>query len=206
MEKLLFENGKEEEQLVRTPNNLETNEILKKYGSNRTSECEAQERATTMQTPPPWTISVPWEARMRKSTLENNNRLAQQSFSIQLKEVQAFKHQEYLLHKSKECTMEAMYTRMIKNSLQQNNNKRERITLIITVATANDQDNQRGIAEKPATTTATTIKTIRATRSTPISHSLKPKRGCSSLATHIFDGSMNQNLFPSILLLKALGS
>ena len=38
--------------------------------------------------------------------MENNRRLAQQSFSIQLKEVQAFKDQEYLLQKSKECTME----------------------------------------------------------------------------------------------------
>ena len=39
-----MENDKEEEQLERKPNNLETNEILKKYGSNRTSECEAKAR------------------------------------------------------------------------------------------------------------------------------------------------------------------
>ena len=106
LEKLLFENGKEEEQLVRKPNNLETNEILKKYGSNRTSECETQARATTMQTPPLDNISLVGGKDAQIYPMENNRRLAQQSFSVQLKEVQAFKHQEYLLHKSKECTME----------------------------------------------------------------------------------------------------
>ena len=56
------------------------------------------------------------------------------------------------------------------------------------------------------TTTATTIKIIRATRSKPINQTLKPKRGCFSLATHIFHASMNDNLCLSILLQKGIGS
>ena len=112
--------------------------------------------------------------------MENNRRLAQQSFSIQLKEVQAFKDQEYLLQKSKECTMEdsSNVNEDDKKKLTtKNNNKRKKDNVNNYSAEANDQDNQRGTAEKPKTTTTTTtttttaapIKIIRAIRSTPIS-------------------------------------
>ena len=146
-------------------------------------------------TPPPLTTSAPWEARMRKSTLwKTIGDSLSKSFSIQLKEIKASKHQEYLLHKSKECTME--------DSSNVNENDKKTASKKQQQKRRDSVKNYSGDSKQSRQPKRNSRKTnnnnnsyndniIRATR---IANKLKPeaKRRVLPLATHMFDGSTNQ--------------
>ena len=137
--------------------------------------------------------------------MENYRRLAEQTFPIQLKEIKASKHQECLLHKSKECTME--------DSSNVNENDKKTASIKQQQRRRDSVKNYSGDSKQSRQPKRNSRKTnnnnsyndniIRATR---IANKLKPeaKRRVLPLGDSHVRRVDESNLSPSILLQEAL--
>ena len=99
------------EQTVRNKNILEVLKTQDKYGINFSTRNNVQTRVASIQTSPLCkTIPEGGKDAQLTDTCNNNTHITQQSSTIQLKEIQATKHQQYMQYKSQLSSKESVNT------------------------------------------------------------------------------------------------